>query len=116
MAPQASSAYISAAFNRANHIADWANAPHSILAYAANKSIAIWDRPEHPSSPGVTQLLSTGFSESIATLKFARITSLSTFPCIVAGSADGSIAVWVLQDHQSWAKVRAIKAAHQGSV
>ncbi len=68
MAPQASSSYISAAFNRAIHIADWANAPHSIIAYAANKSIAIWDRPGHPSSAGVTELLPTGFSKSITSL------------------------------------------------
>lgn len=117
MAPQASSSYISAAFNRANHIADWANTAHSIIAYAANKSIAIWEKPGHPSSPGVTQLLATGFSKTITSLKFADLPSLSSRPCIVAGSADGSIAVWTLRgDRTSWAKVHSIKGAHQGSV
>ncbi|KAJ1021089.1 hypothetical protein NDA16_003875 [Ustilago loliicola] len=116
MAPQASDTYISAAFNRANHIADWANAPHSIIAYAANKSIAIWDKPGHPSSPGVTQLLATGFSKTITSLKFADLRSLSSHPCIVAGSADGSIAIWTLREGRTWAKVHTIKGAHQGSV
>lgn len=116
MAPQASVSYISAAFNRANHIADWADAPHSIVAYAANKSIAIWDKPGHPSSPGVTQLLATGFYKSITSLKLADLPSLSSYPCIVAGSAEGSIAIWTLREDGRWAKVHMIKGAHQGSV
>ncbi|EST08140.2 Cytidyltransferase-like domain protein [Kalmanozyma brasiliensis GHG001] len=116
MAPQASSSYISAAFNRCNHIADWANAPHSIIAYAANKSIAIWDQPGHASSAGVTQLLATGFSKAITSLKLANLTVVSDKPCIVAGSADGSIGVWALQENTQWTQVQCIKAAHNGSV
>lgn len=116
MAPQASNTYISAAFNRANHIADWANAPLSIIAYAANKSIALWERPGHASSPGVTQLLATGFSKTITCLKFAHLSQYSPHPCIVAGSAEGSVAVWALQEDRTWTKVQTIKAAHQGSV
>lgn len=115
MAPQASNAYISAAFNRTNHIADWDNAPHSIIAYAAHKSIAIWDNPGHPSSAGVTQLLATGFSKAITSLKFATIASISSHPCIVAGSADGSLAIWSLREDR-WEKVHTVKAAHQGSI
>ena len=118
MVPQASSSYISAAFNRANHIADWAHAPHSVIAYAANKSVAIWDQPGHPSSPGVTQLLPTGFAKPITSLKFANLASVSSHPCIVAGSADGSIAVWALADDPAgiWARMHTIKGAHNGSV
>ncbi|SNX86894.1 related to ELP2 - 29 kDa subunit of elongator and elongating RNA polymerase II holoenzyme [Melanopsichium pennsylvanicum] len=116
MPPQASSSYISAAFNRANHIADWANAPHSVIAYASNKSIAIWHRPGHPCSPGVTQLLATGFCKPITSLKFANLASISSHPCIVAGSAEGAITVWKLEHNQSWVQVYTIKAAHHGSV
>ncbi|CDW96787.1 hypothetical protein, partial [Sporisorium scitamineum] len=116
MTPQASSSYISVAFNRANHIADWANAPHSVIAYAANKSIAIWDRPGHPSSAGVTQLLSTGFSKTITCLKFATLLSTSSPPCIVAGSAEGTIGVWAFRQDQGWTKALTIQQAHQGSV
>ncbi|KAJ9475777.1 Elongator complex protein 2 [Pseudozyma hubeiensis] len=116
MAPHASSSYIAAAFNRANHIADWANAPHSIVAYAANKSIAIWDKPGHTSSPGVAQILSTGFSKAITSLKFANLKAVSPSPCIVAGSAEGSIGVWSFQEQHGWTRVRTIQTAHQGSV
>ncbi len=64
------------------------------------------------------QLLHTGFSKAITTLKSAKLASSSSrdHPSIVAGSADGSIAVWQLRDGRSWAKVHVIKAAHQGSV
>ncbi len=116
MAPHAQSSYISAAFNRANHIADWADAPGSTIAYAANRSIAIWERPGHADSPGVTRLLPTPFSKAITCLKFARLRSLSAHPCIVAGSADGSIGVWALDSQAEWQRVHTIKAAHQGSV
>ncbi|TKY88405.1 hypothetical protein EX895_002757 [Sporisorium graminicola] len=116
MAPQAASSYISAAFNRANHIADWASAPDSVIAYAANKSIAIWDRPGHPSSAGVTQLLPTGFSKTITCLKFATLHSISSHLCIVAGSAEGTIGVWAFREDRGWAKSLTIQQAHQGSV
>ncbi len=116
MAPHAQSSYISAAFNRANHIADWADAPHSTIAYAANRSIAIWERPGHADSPGVTRLLPTPFKKAITCLKFAKLSSLSAHPCIVAGSADGSIGVWTLDGQAEWQRVHTIKAAHQGSV
>ncbi|CBQ69610.1 related to ELP2-29 kDa subunit of elongator and elongating RNA polymerase II holoenzyme [Sporisorium reilianum SRZ2] len=116
MAPQASSSYISAAFNRANHIADWANAPHSVIAYAANKSIAIWDRPGNLRSAGVTQLVRTGFSKTITCLKFATLESISPHPCIVAGSAEGAIGVWAFQPDQGWTKALTMQQAHRGSV
>lgn len=116
MTPHASNLYISAAFNRANHIADWANAPHSIIAYAANKSIAIWDKPGHASSPGVTQLLATGFSDPITSLKFAQLNAISSHPCIVAGSAQGSLGVWAFRETHGWTRLHTIKAAHQGSI
>ncbi|PWZ01871.1 WD40 repeat-like protein [Testicularia cyperi] len=127
MTPTSSNVYISAAFNRVSHTADWASLPTSTLAYASNKSIGIWSQPGHASSPAaqVSNLIQTGFSKSISSLKFAAL-DISDTPAIVAGSADGSIAIWThsptstdridsISGH-GWTKIHSLKAVHQGSV
>ena len=120
MPVQASHVYISAAINRANHVADWANAPHSTLAYASHKSIAIWSRPASSESPLVTQLIQTRFSKPVSCLKYnASLISAQAplnNPSLVAGSADGTVSIWRTAHGDHWYPSTSIKDAHIGSV
>ncbi|SPO41723.1 related to ELP2 - 29 kDa subunit of elongator and elongating RNA polymerase II holoenzyme [Pseudozyma flocculosa] len=128
----ASNVYTSAAVNRLNHVADWADAPHSTIAFAAHRSIAVWSRPAHTQSTQIHQLIVTPFTKPISSLKFsapppphdhANHASQQPTPSIVAGAGDGAFAVWKHRPSidapslaPGWTRTATVSDAHSGSI
>lgn len=104
--------YISAGANRHSAASDW-SADSGVLAYGADRNIALW-QPLDDEARGVFTLL-RGHKAKVTAVHFSTVGDDTSDELLISGSADGEVRLWRAPTGSPW-KCEYASKAHEGAV